>query len=70
MVLKPWGERKRKIGAIFQEVSAKLHGIPGLQMFGVLPSALPGGDNFPVEFVISSTADFDQILPLAQKIVE
>jgi multidrug efflux pump len=68
MVLKPWGERTRKIGTIFQEVSAKLHGITGLQMFGVLPSALPGGDNFPVEFVISSTADFDEILPLAQKI--
>jgi multidrug efflux pump len=68
MVTKPWADRKRKIYAIQQEVAAKLHGIPGIQMFAVLPPALPGGDNFPVEFVISSTADFDQILPLAQKI--
>jgi len=68
LVTKPWADRKRKIYPIWQEVTAKLHAIPGIQMYAVLPPALPGGDNFPVEFVISSTADFDQILPLAQKI--
>ena len=37
-------------------------------MFPVTPPALPGGGQFPVEFVIASTAEPDQILDLAQQI--
>jgi multidrug efflux pump len=70
LVVKPWNQRKRSIYAILPEVQRKLSAIPGIQMFAALPPALPGGDNFPMEFVISSTADFDQILPLAQKIAD
>ncbi len=70
MVVKPWNERKRSIQEILPEVTAKLHAIPGIQMFALLPPALPGGDNFPVEFVISGTSDFDQLLPLAQKVAD
>ena len=34
----------------------------------VTPPALPGGGQFPVELVISSTADPAQILPFAQQL--
>jgi multidrug efflux pump len=34
------------------------------------PPALPGGGNFPVEFIVSSTAEPEQILEFAQKIQE
>ena len=37
-------------------------------MFPVTPPALPGGGQFPVEFVIASTAEPEQILDFAQKI--
>ncbi len=68
MVTKPWEERERTIFEILPEVQQKLHGIPGIRTFPVTPSALPGGGQFPVEFVLASTAEPDQILQLAQKI--
>ncbi len=37
-------------------------------MFPVLPPALPGGGDFPVEFIIASTADTEQILEFATQV--
>ncbi len=68
MVTKPWGERKRNIFQIMPEVQRKLQAIPGIQIFPVLPPALPGGGSFPVEVVIASTADTSEILQFAQQI--
>jgi len=56
MVLKPWVFAKRQLLHICrrsrQNLELSLH-----QMFPVMPSALPGGDSFPVSFIIASTAD-------------
>src|SRR5438876_1666715 len=68
MVLKPWGVRKTPTAAYLPQVQAKLGAIPGIQMFPVMPSALPGADNFPVSFVIASTADPERILEFAKQI--
>src|SRR5437764_828384 len=68
MVLKPWGVRKTPTKAYLPQVQAKLGAIPGIQMFPIMPSALPGGDNFPVSFVITSTADQERILEFAKQI--
>jgi multidrug efflux pump len=68
MVLKPWGVRKTPTKAYLPEVQAKLGAIPGIQMFPIMPSALPGADNFPVSFVITSTADQERILEFAKQI--
>lgn len=68
MVVKPWEERERTIFQILPEVQQKLHAIPGIQMFPVTPPALPGGGQFPVEFIVASTAEPDLILDLAQQI--
>jgi multidrug efflux pump len=68
MVVKPWEKRERKIFAILPEVQKKLYMIPGIRMFPVLPPALPGGGQFPVEFIIASTADEKEILDFAQQI--
>ncbi len=68
MVVKPWDKRKRNIFQIMPEVQRKLHGISGAQIFPTLPPALPGGGQFPVEFVIASTADEGQILQFAQEL--
>jgi multidrug efflux pump len=66
--LKPWDERKRSAAQILGEVQGKVMAIPGVQTFPILPPALPGGGNFPVEFVIASTADADEILGFAQQL--
>ena len=68
MVLKPWGIRRTPTAAYLPQVQAKLGAIPGIQMFPVMPSALPGGDSFPVSFIIASTADPERILEFAKQI--
>ncbi len=68
MVTKPWDERKRTVFQLMPEVQQKLQAIPGIQMFPVTPPALPGGGQFPVEFILASTADTGQILEFAQKL--
>jgi multidrug efflux pump len=69
-VLKPWDERKRSAFKIMPEVQAKVAAVPGVQSLAVLPPALPGGGQFPVEFVIASTAESSEILAFAQKLQE
>ena len=68
MVLKPWGDRKTPTAAYLPVVQQKLAAIPGIQMFPVMPSALPGGDSFPVSFIIASTADPERILEFAKQL--
>ena len=66
--LKPWTERKRSAAQILPEIFGKVSAIPGVQTFAVLPPALPGGGNFPVEFILASTAEPSEILGFAQKL--
>src|ERR1017187_4342582 len=68
MVLKPWGERKRTAFQVLPDVQAIVNKIPGIRLLMVTPSPIPGGDNFPVNFVLSSTAEPDQILQFAQQL--
>jgi multidrug efflux pump len=68
MVLKPWGVRKTPTADYLPVVQHKLGDIPGIQLFPVMPSALPGSDSFPVSFVIASTADPERILEFAKQL--
>ncbi|MGD9274222.1 MAG: efflux RND transporter permease subunit, partial [Desulfobacterales bacterium] len=68
IVVKPWDARERNIFQILPEVQQKLQAIPGIRIFPVLPPALPGGGQFPVEFILASTAEQDQILEFAKQI--
>ena len=70
VVFKPWAERKRNVFKIMPEAQAKVAVIPGVQTFPVLPPALPGGGAFPVEIVIASTAEAQEILGFAQRLQE
>jgi multidrug efflux pump len=68
--LKPWDERQRSAFEIQPQVQGMVSAIPGIQTFGVLPPALPGGGQFPVEFVIASTAEPSEVLGFAQQLQE
>ena len=68
VVVKPWAERNRTVTQMVPEVQARVSKIPGIQVFITTPPALPGGSNFPVEFVITSTADADKLLEFAQEL--
>jgi multidrug efflux pump len=69
MVVKPWKDpRERTVFEILPEIQGKLSQVPGFQIFATTPPALPGGSNFPIEFIIASTADAQRLLDFAQQI--
>jgi len=68
MVLKPWGERNRTPQEILPSLAERLGKIPGISLRPVTPPALPGGGNFPVEFIIASTAEPGEILRIATQL--
>jgi multidrug efflux pump len=69
MIVQPWhAPRTRTIQQIKNEVQAKFMQVPGFQAFAATPPALPGGSNFPVEFVIAGTAEAPRLLEFAQKV--
>jgi multidrug efflux pump len=68
MVTAPWQERERTIFEILPEVQQGLQQIPGIQMFAVTPPALPGGGQFPVEFILAATEEPDKILAFARQL--
>jgi multidrug efflux pump len=70
MVAKPWDERKRTMDEVLVDVNHKLARIPGVQIFATTPSPLPGGTNFPIGFVISSTAEPREIYEFSQQLVK
>ncbi|MHA7633833.1 efflux RND transporter permease subunit [Corallococcus sp. M7] len=70
LVLKPYKERKRTTAQVLAEAQERVNTIPAVQTFALQPPALPGGGNFPVEFVIASTAEADELLGFAQQLQE
>ncbi|MGV6818596.1 MAG: efflux RND transporter permease subunit [Thiotrichales bacterium] len=68
MVLKPWDDRDRSVFDLMPEAQTRLAAIPGIRMFPVTPPALPGGGDFPVEFVIASVEEPETILEYAQQL--
>jgi multidrug efflux pump len=69
MVVKPWNERTRSTQQLTVEASQKLSKIPGVRIIPITPPALPGGGNFPVEFIVSSTAEPERVADFAGQLV-
>ena len=69
IVTKPWSERSRTTLEMEPEAWGKVSQIPGVRIIVTTPPPLPGGSDFPVEFVISSTDEPERLLPLANQIV-
>jgi multidrug efflux pump len=67
LVLKPWDERTNSVFQIQGQLAAKFSAIPGIQTFAITPSPLPGGGEFPVEFVILSTEEPGRMLEFARR---
>ena len=69
MALKPWTERKRTVFQIEPELNGKLSHITGIRAPVFLPPALPNPGLFPVEVVLSSTAEHAQLVRYADQLV-
>jgi len=70
LVTKPWHQRKRNMRQIQEEVANRLANIPGVQMVTLTPAALPGGDDWDVEFVMSGVAETLEMYDLSNQLVE
>jgi len=69
LLLKPWSERKRSVFEIEPEVTAGLSALTGVQHPAFLPDPLPSAGTFPVEFVILGTQETEELLMLAQDVI-
>jgi multidrug efflux pump len=70
MVTKPWSQRKKTAQELLVESVGPLSKIAGIRVIPLTPPPLPGGGNFPVEFVILSAAEPKQLSEFANELVK
>ncbi len=69
MVTKPWSQRKKTAQQLLVESAGPLSKIAGIRVIPLTPPPLPGGGNFPVDFVINSAAEPQQVSEFANQLV-
>src|SRR5437867_4636182 len=69
MVTKPWSERTKTTQQLLMESMGPLSKIAGVRVIPQAPPPLPGGGNFPVDLVIASAAEPQQLSELAEQLV-
>jgi multidrug efflux pump len=70
MVTKPWSQRKKTAQQLLLESTGPLSKIAGVRVIPLTPPPLPGGGNFPVDFVIVSSAEPQQLARIADELVK
>ncbi len=69
MVTKPWSERKKTAQQLLLESTGPLSKIAGIRVIPLTPPPLPGGGDFPVDFVVASPAEPQQLVDFAKRLV-
>jgi len=70
MVTKPWSERSKTAQQLLMESVGPLSQIAGVRVIPLTPPPLPGGSDFPVDFVIASAAEPRQLGEFANQLVQ
>jgi multidrug efflux pump len=70
MVTKPWSQREKTTQELLMESMGPLSQIAGVRVIPLTPPALPGGGDFPVDLVITSAAEPEQLGELAGQLVQ
>ncbi|MFZ5779300.1 MAG: efflux RND transporter permease subunit [Pseudomonadota bacterium] len=70
MVLKPWDQRTRTAAELMPVVQQEVNQIAGAQVVAFQPPPLPGSQGLPIQFVITTTGDFQQLNQVAQEFLE
>ena len=70
MVTRPWSERTRTTDELLMAQMGPLSQIPGIRVIPLTPPALPGGGDFPVDLVIASSAEPEQLRDIASQLVQ
>jgi multidrug efflux pump len=70
MVTKPWSQRQKTTQQLLMESMGPLSQIPGIRVIPQTPPPLPGGGDFPVDLVIASPGEPQQLADLGQQLVQ
>jgi multidrug efflux pump len=70
MVTKPWSERQKTADQLLMESSGPLSQIAGIRVIPLTPPSLPGGGDFPVDFVITSASEPRLLAEFATQLVQ
>ena len=70
MVTKPWSQRTKTTQQLLMESMGPLSQIPGIRVIPQTPQPLPGGGDFPVDLVIASPGEPQQLADLGNKLVQ
>jgi multidrug efflux pump len=69
MLAVPWSERERTTEELQMELQGKVAAIPGVRVIPMVPPSLPGGGDFPVDLVIASTREPEELVDFANQLV-
>lgn len=67
--LKPWDERTRTSNQIQPQLQAQLDNIAGAKVAAFQPPSLPGSSGLPIQFVITTTENFDRLNEVNQALM-
>ncbi|HMF01637.1 MAG TPA: efflux RND transporter permease subunit, partial [Terriglobia bacterium] len=70
MVAKPWSERSKTAQQLLLESMGPLSKIPGIRAIPQTPPPLPGGGDFPVDLVIASPGEPQQLVDISGRLVQ
>ena len=70
MVTKPWSERKKTAQQLLVESTGPLSKLAGVRVIPLTPPPLPGGGDFPVDFVIATPGEPQQLVNFANQLVQ
>jgi multidrug efflux pump len=70
LVTKPWSQRTKTTQQLLVELMGPLSKIPGIRAIPITPPPLPGGGDFPVDLVIASAAEPQQLGDIAKQLVQ
>ena len=70
MVTKPWSERTKTASELLIEAAGPLSQVPGIRAIPLTPPPLPGGGDFPVDLVIATAAEPEQLGDIAGQLVQ
>ncbi len=69
MVTKPWSKRTKTTQQLLLESAGRLSQIPSIRAIPLTPPPLPGGGDFPIDLVIASAAEPQQLRDIAGQLV-
>ncbi|MHB1664816.1 MAG: efflux RND transporter permease subunit [bacterium] len=69
-LLKPWSQRKKTQMQLTPELQGKLDTVTGLKLVAFPLPSLPGSQGLPVEFIITSTANYSELRSVSDSLEE